>query len=114
VVDGSAVDAEQGVMGDGCVVGAIRLSATRVATDTVCCRDHKEDLPLRIRAAHNTISLAKEASANRRVPMAVELFDPTPLRCCAYLINIETVASASWLWAVAQQTSCVRDSLHRS
>jgi hypothetical protein len=90
---GSAVNAEQGVVGAGWVVGAIRISMMRVATDAVCCRDHKEDLPLRIRVAESTISLAAEASANRLVPIVAELFDPPPLWCCAYLIQIEIVAS---------------------
>jgi len=89
------VDAERGVMGAGWVVGAIGISMVRVATDTVCCRDHEEDLPLRIRVAESTISLAAEASANRLVPIAAELFDPTPLWCRAYLIQIEIVASVS-------------------
>jgi hypothetical protein len=85
---GSAVNAEQGVVGAGWVVGAIRISMMRVATDAVCCRDHKEDLPLRIRVAESTISLAAEASANRLVPIVAELFDPPP-----FLIQIEIVAS---------------------
>ena len=53
------------VMGAGCVVDAIRVSVMRVPTDAVCCRDHKDGPPLRIRVAQSTIFLAVDASANR-------------------------------------------------
>jgi hypothetical protein len=57
VVDGSAVEAGQGVTGAECVVEAIRVLATGGTTDTVCCRSHEGGLPLRIWVARNAISL---------------------------------------------------------
>lgn len=95
VVDGFAVEAGQGVTGAECVVEAVRVLATgdngrrllpgprRVTSIAHLCREKRY--------------LSREASANRRVPIVVELFDPTPSWCCASSVKTEIVASVSWL-----------------